>query len=235
MPARLDYAFVAFLVVVMSVVEHVVFWPRFRGDIEAGHPRARVRGYRWVVGGQLAFGAAVMAIWTSAGRPLADLRLATPTGWRLALSFLILAAITWLATYQLRAIARTTAERRVALRPRLGAVAFLLPRTAEERWWFMAVAVTAGVCEELIYRGYLVWMLTPWIGPIGAAAGVVALFGVGHAYQGRKGFMRATLAGAVMGIIVLGTGWLVPAMIVHAVVDGTSGAVGYTLLKGATT
>ena len=86
-------------------------------------------------------------------------------------------------------------------------------------------------CEELLYRGYLVWFFAPWLGTVGAMAFVVAIFGVSHAYQGRKGAIRATLAGTVMAAIVLGTGSLIPAMIVHALIDIGGGIVGYLLLR----
>ena len=33
---------------------------------------------------------------------------------------------------------------------------FILPQTAEERRWFVLVAITAGVCEEILYRGFLI-------------------------------------------------------------------------------
>src|SRR5262245_30250578 len=231
MPTVIDYAFLFFLVVVMSAAEYFLFWPQFRAAAASGRPGARLWAYRWAVGGQLACGAATLAIWVAHSRPFAQLGLATPGGWRLAASAAIVAAIGWFATLQFRAIARTTRERRVALRSSLGEVGFLLPRTRLEHRWFIAVSLAAGVCEELIYRGYLVWILSRHVDTAVAVVAVVALFGVGHAYQGRKGCTRATLAGAVMGGIVLATGWLVPAMIVHAVIDATSGSLAYTLFR----
>jgi len=120
---------------------------------------------------------------------------------------------------------------RVAARPQLGKVEFMLPHSRAEYRWFLALSATAGVCEELLYRGYLTWFLSPWLGVGGAFAAVVALFGIGHAYQGRRGAVRATVAGAVMSAVVLLTGWLLPAMIIHAMVDASSGTAGYWLLR----
>ena len=73
--------------------------------------------------------------------------------------------------------------------------------------------------------------IAPWTGSIGAMALAVVLFGIGHAYQGRKGATRATLAGAVLAAIALATGSVIPGMIVHALVDVGSGTVGYLLLR----
>ena len=61
---------------------------------------------------------------------------------------------------------------------------------------------------------------------LGAMIAVVAIFGISHAYQGWKGAVKATIAGAVMAAIVLATGSLIPAMIVHALIDAGGGTVG---------
>jgi membrane protease YdiL (CAAX protease family) len=78
----------------------------------------------------------------------------------------------------------------------------------------------------LIYRGYFVWVLAPWLGTVGALVAITAAFGIGHAYQGLKGILKTTAAGAVMALILVATGSLVPGMIVHAIIDAGSGAVG---------
>ena len=136
-----------------------------------------------------------------------------------------------LVVLQLWSARRLSPERRVAARPKLGGVAFMLPHTALEERWFVALALTAGFCEELLYRGYLAWFFAPWLGSAGAMLLVVVAFGLGHSYQGRRGAIRATLAGAVMAAIVLASDSLVPAMIVHAVVDIGGGTLGYWLLR----
>jgi len=126
---------------------------------------------------------------------------------------------------------RLPIARRIAARPQLGSVASMLPRSNAEEGWFIPLSLTAGFCEELIYRGYLVWFFAPWIGYTAAMALAVVLFGLGHVYQGRKGATRATLAGAAMAVITLASGSIIPAMIVHALIDVGSGTVGYLLLR----
>ena len=88
-----------------------------------------------------------------------------------------------------------------------------------------------GRAGELLYRGYLPWFFAPWLGSVGAMALVVVLFCIGHAYQGRSGTVKATLAGAFMAALVLVTNSLIPAMIVHALIDIGSGTLGYWLLR----
>ncbi|HKC40660.1 MAG TPA: type II CAAX endopeptidase family protein [Gemmatimonadales bacterium] len=231
MPVTIDGVFVVSLLGVASLYEHFYFWPRFRADVAAERPAARTHAYRRGVLGQWLLTIAAFAIWTSRQRPWAALRLTLPQGWRLALGLgFVLAAVALLAL-QLWSAGRLSPERRVAARPKLGSVAFMLPHTAREQRWFATLAITAGFCEELLYRGYLPWFFAPWLGPVGAMILVVAAFGLSHTYQGRKGAIKATLAGAVMAAIVLSTGSLIPAMIVHALIDIGGGTVGYWLLR----
>ena len=231
MPSFVDVAFVFMLVVVASIFEYVYFWPRFRADVAAGKPSARVSAYRRGVLGEWAFTIAAIAIWTTFARPWSAMRLGLPHGWRLAVGILFVLVAVALVVLQLWSVARLPVERRVAARPKLRNVAFMLPRTAREEGWFLALSTTAGFCEELLYRGYLPWFFAPWLGSVGAMALVVVLFGIGHAYQGRSGAVKATLAGAFMAALVLVTDSLIPAMAVHALIDIGSGTLGYWLLR----
>jgi membrane protease YdiL (CAAX protease family) len=94
----------------------------------------------------------------------------------------------------------------------------------------MALSITAGFCEELIYRGFVVWALAPALGLYGAAATSVIIFGISHMYQGRAGTIRATLTGAVLAALALATHSVIPGMVLHAIVDLASGYTAYTLL-----
>jgi len=230
MPSLTDVVFV-FAFVVVSVLEYVYFWPRFRADVAAGKPSARVSAYRGGVLAEWTFAIAAIAIWISFARPWGAMRLALPHGWRLGIGLLFVLAAVGFVILQLWSVARLPVERRVAARPKLGTVGFMLPHTAREQRWFLALSVTAGFCEELLFRGYLPWFFAPWLGSLGAMALVVVLFGIGHAYQGRSGTIRATLAGAFMAALVLVTDSLIPAMIVHALIDIGSGTLGYWLLR----
>jgi len=234
MPTAADLVFVFLLLVVATIYEHVYFWPRFRALAAAGRPDARLWGYRRGVIGQWLFGIAALAIWRLYDRPWAALRLVFPQGWRLAFGAVYVALAVGLVVLQLWSVRRLSPERRIAARPKLGNVAFMLPCTAAEEGWFVTLSITAGFCEELLYRGYLVWIIAPWLGQVGAMAAILVAFGLSHAYQGRKGAIRATLAGAVMAAVVLSTGSLIPSMIVHALIDIGGGTVGFWLRQEPT-
>ena len=99
---------------------------------------------------------------------------------------------------------------------------FILPKTAEERRWFVLVAITAGVCEEVLYRGFLIHYfreLPVSIGLIGALILSSCVFGFAHLYQGAAGIVQTTILGAIFGLIFIVTGSLLLPMILHALID----------------
>lgn len=103
-------------------------------------------------------------------------------------------------------------------------LARLLPRTSAERLAFLGVSVTAGVCEELVFRGFLVPAITVAVGaPVVAAVIAAAVFGLLHAYQGFSGALRAALLGAMLSVVLLATGSIVPAILAHTMIDVVGG------------
>jgi membrane protease YdiL (CAAX protease family) len=231
MPGAVDFAYLIFFSVVISLFEHYVWFPRFRAELALGNPRARLHAYRRTLIGQWAIALGAIAIWVRARRSAADLGFAAPAGWRLIVGLVIVAVAIGFVLAQLRSVLRASPEELVAVRPKLERYEFLLPHTLVEFRWFSALSFTAGFCEELLYRGYFAWVLHFWLGWTGAVALGVALFGVAHSYQGRNGAIRATLAGVVMGALFLITRWLVPVIVLHALIDFGSGIVGFIVLR----
>ena len=231
MPTTIDVVYAALLLVVGTVYEFKYFWPRFRIAVAADRPGARTGGYRRVLIGEWAFAIAALVIWSAMRRTRQELSLTTPDGWRLVIAVVIVGLTLALFSLQLWSLRRFSVEKRIAARPKLGSLDFILPRTARDYRWFLALSITAGFCEELLYRGYLPWIFAPWLGRVGALLFVAVLFGVGHLYQGRRGAIKATLVGVSFVIILLVTGSIIPGMIVHALVDMGGGTVGYLLFR----
>ncbi|MCH7878629.1 MAG: CPBP family intramembrane metalloprotease [candidate division Zixibacteria bacterium] len=111
--------------------------------------------------------------------------------------------------------------------PTLGELELLLPDTNVERIWWVALSFTAGFCEEIAFRGYLMtrlWRMTPksWPRPtrhviIVAISSVV--FGVGHTYQGLAGFVLITAYGIMIALLFLRTRSLWPCIWAHFLLD----------------
>ena len=107
------------------------------------------------------------------------------------------------------------------IRKQLKSIAFILPATAQQRRWWVLVSLTAGVCEEVLYRGYLTYYGTQvlGLGPWAAALAAAGAFSLAHTYQGWKGVLQTFLLGMVfMGFYWL-TGSLLLSMAMHFVID----------------
>ncbi len=101
-------------------------------------------------------------------------------------------------------------------------LSFMLPQSWLERWTFALVCITAGVCEEYLFRGFVVdyFRRAPYDLPLAAAAlASVILFGAGHMYQGVKGALSTVVMGFLFVILVLGFQSLWPAIVLHAMID----------------
>jgi hypothetical protein len=110
-------------------------------------------------------------------------------------------------------------EALLRLRRRMRNIERMMPRTQDELRWFGRLALTAGICEELLYRGYLLWYLTSWMPVVPAVLVASAVFGFGHAYQGPRGIAVTALIGVFMCAIYLLTGSLIACMLIHALTD----------------
>jgi uncharacterized protein len=99
---------------------------------------------------------------------------------------------------------------------------FILPGTAEERRWFVLVAIAAGVCEEILYRGFLIQYFRELPVHIGLTEALVVsacVFGIAHLYQGIFGIVQTAVLGALFAVLFVATGSLFLPMILHAVID----------------
>jgi membrane protease YdiL (CAAX protease family) len=89
---------------------------------------------------------------------------------------------------------------------------------------WIAVALTAGVCEEFLYRGWLLSLIATASGSLWIALVASSIvFGFAHAYQGRNGILGASVLGIVMGGVFLFSRTLLPGQILHAAIDLNSG------------
>lgn len=106
------------------------------------------------------------------------------------------------------------------------AARILAPQNYLESTFWVALSVTAGICEETIFRGYLQRQLVAWTRS--APAGVILsalLFGAGHIYQGTKATVVIGVYGLLFGILAEARQNLRPGMIVHAWHDAITGLV----------
>lgn len=106
---------------------------------------------------------------------------------------------------------------------------WIRPSTTREYTAFQVMAVTAGVTEEVIFRGFLIGALSLWLPVWAAAVLAIAVFVGGHIYQGASGMMRILPISGLLTLIFLLGGSLLPGIVLHAVVDVVGGAVMWRL------
>ena len=106
------------------------------------------------------------------------------------------------------------------------AARILAPQNYLESILWVALSVTAGICEETIFRGYLQRQLVAWTrsAPVGVILSAL-LFGAGHIYQGTKSTVVIAVYGLLFGILAEARQNLRPGMMVHAWHDAITGLV----------
>jgi membrane protease YdiL (CAAX protease family) len=175
--------------------------------------------------------AIVAWIWLGTGRPLSALGLDMPISRLGFYGLLFCVAMVVLICIQHLLFGRLMKPERLAkMRSRISNLK-ILPRTANEFFFFLLVAITAGVWEELIYRGFLFWLLTPYVGVIGTIAISTLVFALGHAYQGFRGVGITGVVGLVFGIAFALTHSLWWLMAVHAIIDVNGGLAGFRAMR----
>jgi uncharacterized protein len=173
--------------------------------------------FQWIATGAVAWRA-----WAH-GFARRDLGLVSPDLAAFAVSLAGAAALTTLQWFNLRRMGRMS--NRVGQFKQLARA--IMPQSNVEFVAFVGLAVTAGICEEFLYRGFTFAVLTKlglptWTVVLGSAI----LFGVAHLYQGRSGLLGTTLLGAIFGVGRVLWVTLLPIMAWHAAVDIIAGIAG---------
>jgi uncharacterized protein len=99
---------------------------------------------------------------------------------------------------------------------------FFLPKSARERFWFAIVSISAGVCEEILFRGFLLryFQSQPFRQSLVAALVLSCVFfGAAHLYQGLAGVVQTAFLGLAFGVLFLAAGTLLLPMVLHAAID----------------
>jgi membrane protease YdiL (CAAX protease family) len=105
-------------------------------------------------------------------------------------------------------------------------VDFLLPHTGAERVIWILLSITAGICEEGVFRGYLQrqFLALTQSAPVAIVLSALA-FGGAHAYQGWKMAAMIGLLGAMLGGLAQWRGTVRTGMIAHAWQDTFAGLI----------
>jgi membrane protease YdiL (CAAX protease family) len=112
-------------------------------------------------------------------------------------------------------------------------IAALAPSSIAEAALWIALSVSAGICEEFVFRGYLQQQFARstgrlWLGVLVSSL----LFGAAHGYEGIAGMLLIALYGGLFSVLAIRRKSLRAGMIAHGWHDSISG-VALWLLKRA--
>ncbi len=199
-------------------------------QILAGRASARPNAYVRLLAGEWILAFAALAVLSTGNGDLGESGFRVPATVRFWIGSAVVLVLCGLLVLQAHAVTRSGEALRAARR-QMESLDAILPHNSREGQMFSVLSVTAGICEEIVYRGFLLSYLgsyfTPWVAlPLSALA-----FGLGHAYQGSRGILKTGATGLVLGLVVLGTGSILPAIVLHMAVDVTSGRIGRRALE----
>jgi uncharacterized protein len=232
-PAALAAVVVAvYLVLGEPVVGHVLH-RRFEGRLRSD-PGARRSFYVRLLILEWGLALLVLVVWLAApGVDAGQVGLRWPQEWPGPVTGVVVVLVLLFVVVSTRALrggallevpgpgVRRPGEGRHAEPPGHATLA-LLPRTSGERRLFTVVGVTAGVCEEWLYRGFFLAVVSAVAGglPTGILVLIAAVaFGLAHAYQGVAGVVTTGVLGGVMAAVYLQTGSLLLPVLLHTVID----------------
>lgn len=218
------------ILLVLPVVEARWNWPLYLKRLAANTPNARLRHFRSLLLWEWALALSFLLSWAASGRPWASM----VTGHASAIQTwlcLLFAGLSIVVFWRQRRSILARPQSMVRLRDRLDYAKPLLPHTQAERKLFWLVSVTAGLCEETLYRGFLTWYIAGWTGPWAAIVLSSLIFGLGHVYLGLAHVPRTFLVGLVLAVLAYFSGSLWPSIVIHAAMDWNAGELGYALLS----
>ena len=237
-PLAADYLVFAFFLF-GPLVEWLWLWPRHVRATAAGVHGARAAYYWATIVVEWISTLYVLALWAVYGRSWDNLYLGRSPLFRLGLGLAFALAVVMFLWHQRRTIlARPKLIERV--RQQMSFADPFLPHTGAERYLFWFVAITAGICEEILYRGFLFSFLRAQFSLLGVWTGIIAAiaissiaFGWAHIYQGYRHAPRTALVGLFLAVVVVLTKSLWPAILIHAAIDFSSGELGFAIHRAA--
>jgi membrane protease YdiL (CAAX protease family) len=88
----------------------------------------------------------------------------------------------------------------------------------------MLVSASAGICEEFLFRGYLLRQIANWSGSSAVAILLsAAIFGSMHLYEGTAPAIQIAALGVLFAIVAVRRGGLRAVMVAHFLQDAVAG------------
>jgi membrane protease YdiL (CAAX protease family) len=227
----LDHVLAVVLAVLFPLRARFFGFARLQRADSSDLPRVRMSVYRGAMITQWTLTAIAAAIWAWERRDWHLLGLQPVVTGGLVGILIGLGVVIFVVVRQ-RARGLGEEQTRATLRKRMAHLERMMPRTPRELRVFYLLSLTAGLCEEFLYRGWLIWYLQALgLALIPAAAVSSLVFGIGHVYQGVRGIVLTTVVGAFLAAVYLISQSLYAGMLVHTLMDANSGQLLYTVYR----
>ncbi len=208
-----------------------ISYPRVKRDLVANKPGVRVREYRETIFWLWLLGIVATGGWVLQDRTLTALGFGLALNWAVWVGFGVALLLAVMSVLQFRQVARDE-QKRQSLRTAFARVdaSEWLPRTTREAGWFLAVSFSAGVCEEVLFRGFLLWYLDSF-GTVVAVLLSAVLFGAAHLYQGWRGALKVAVVGVFLAVAFVLADTLWVPILLHVVGDVHVGMLGWLAFR----
>jgi len=205
------------MLLIQAVLVAIGFWLQHRNGSDSVIPQHRnvVWLYLWVMALEWGLVATVRGAVNAQGFRLSDVVGGRWSNWKeiaLDLAITVPFLLVWFAAAWLmhRFIGPDSAK----------SIGNLLPQTTTEIVFWIAVSISAGICEEIVFRGYFQKQFAAYCNSMVAAVMLQGLvFGLGHSYQGAKQMVIISILGMLYGWFAAWRRSLRPNMIAHACSD----------------
>jgi hypothetical protein len=225
----LDHSLV-FIIAIVYPIAGLFGFRRLLRRIAAGESVNRSQLYRNTIIGHWTLLFMCVAMWAVAARPWSalgfGLQLDLRFGFGVALTILGIVVL----LMQVRQVKSATQEQISGIRKRFGKLSLIIPHNDNELVRFYGLSITAGIVEEILWRGFLIWYLDQFMPLWGAALVSTIGFGLAHAYQGLAHLPQITIVGAAFAGLYLLTGSIWLPVILHAAVDILQGRLAYDVI-----
>ncbi|MEY3420868.1 MAG: hypothetical protein RIR48_1157 [Bacteroidota bacterium] len=117
------------------------------------------------------------------------------------------------------------------LKSRMDEMQYIIPVNWDEFKPYIFLAFSAGICEEIVFRGFLITYIFYYIGDMpygqGIAMAIPALvFSLSHLYQGWWAVLKIFIIALLFGAIFIFSGSLILVILIHIFIDLVSGLAG---------
>ncbi len=138
-------------------------------------------------------------------------------------SSVVLAILYFLYLAYSLVVLRLNAIKKVSIKQELpDKIKVLLPITKKEKKVWALTALTAGITEELLFRGFLFFLMTalfPGLNIFIILGISTLIFGIGHLYQGPAEAVKPMILGLLYGLFFISFGTIIPCIILHTMQD----------------